>query len=357
MPSEKQLHWSQLRVGLTVVFSSIVLAILIFLMSGNTGLLGGKLTLKSYFQNTAGLRVGAPVTLEGVGIGNVKDIRVVPDRQLDPVEVTMKVGSQYAFNIKKDSIAILSTAGVLGELFVDISSKKAKGQPASNGDVLRSEGQNSIEDVMRAGQGTLANMDALLKRLDRIVASIEQGEGSVGKILKDPELYNRANKLLAEVQHIVDSVNDSKGSIGKLLNDDELYNKANSSIDKVNKIVDEIDAGKGSVGKFLKDDSLYKNANETISKANHMMDDINSGKGAIGMMTKDQEFAQKVNNMVTKLSLLTDRLEAGEGSAGKLFKDPSLYNNSDQMLVETRSLVKAIRENPKKYLTIHFKLF
>jgi phospholipid/cholesterol/gamma-HCH transport system substrate-binding protein len=38
-------------------------------------------------------------------------------------------------------------------------------------------------------------------------------------------------------------------------------------------------------------------------------------------------------------------------------KDPSLYNNTDQMLVETRGLVKAIRENPKRYLTIHLKLF
>ena len=357
MPSEKQLHWSQLRVGVTVIFAGLVLALLIFLMSGNTGLFGGKLVLKSYFQNTAGLRVGAPVTLEGVGIGNVNEIRVVSGRQLDPVEVTMKVGSQYAGNIKKDSVAILSTAGVLGELFVNISSKQAKGVPAKTGDVLLSEGQNSIEDVMRAGQTTLQNMDVLLKRLDRIVASIEQGEGSVGKILRDPELYNRANKLVLEVQNIVDSVNNSKGSIGKLLNNDELYNKVNASIDKVNKIVDEIDSGKGSVGKLLKDETLYNNANETIAKANHMMDDINSGKGAIGMMTKDEEFAKKISTMVTKLSLLSERLEAGEGSAGKLFKDPSLYNNSDQMLVETRSLVKAIRENPKKYLTIHFKLF
>ena len=52
-----------------------------------------------------------------------------------------------------------------------------------------------------------------------------------------------------------------------------------------------------------------------------------------------------------------DRLEKGEGSAGKLFKDPSLYNNLDQGLVEMRELVKAIRENPKKYLTIHFRIF
>jgi len=40
-----------------------------------------------------------------------------------------------------------------------------------------------------------------------------------------------------------------------------------------------------------------------------------------------------------------------------LLKDPSLYTNADQMLVETRNLVKAVRENPKKYLTIHFKMF
>jgi len=357
VPSEKQLRWSQLRVGLTVIFSGLVLALLIFLMSGNTGLFGKKLVLKSYFQNTAGLRVGAPVTLEGVGIGNVKEIRVVAGRQLDPVEVTMKVGGQYAEGIKKDSIAILSTAGVLGELFVDINSKRAHGERAKSGDVLRSEGQNSIEDVMRAGQATLANMDILLKRADKIVAGLEEGQGSIGKVLKDPELYNRANKLVAELQVIVDSVNNSKGSIGKLLNNDELYNKVNASVDKINKIVDEIDSGKGSIGKLLKDDALYNNANETIGKANHLMDDINAGKGALGMMTKDEQFAKKINNMVTNLARLSEDLEAGKGSAGKLFKDPSLYNNSDQMLVETRNLVKAIRENPKKYLTIYFKLF
>ena len=60
---------------------------------------------------------------------------------------------------------------------------------------------------------------------------------------------------------------------------------------------------------------------------------------------------------MNKLSYLTDRLEAGEGTAGKLLKDPALYNNAEQLLVESRALVKAIRENPKKYLTIHFKIF
>jgi phospholipid/cholesterol/gamma-HCH transport system substrate-binding protein len=40
-----------------------------------------------------------------------------------------------------------------------------------------------------------------------------------------------------------------------------------------------------------------------------------------------------------------------------LLKDPTLYNNSNQMLLESRELVKAIRQDPKKYLTIHMKIF
>ena len=137
----------------------------------------------------------------------------------------------------------------------------------------------------------------------------------------------------------------------------ELYNKANATVDKLNIVIDDLNAGKGSAGKFLKDPVLYDNANDTIANVKKLTDDINAGKGAIGKLAKDEEFARKLQNTMNKLSAISDRLDAGEGTAGKLLHDPSLYNNADQMLVETRSLVKSIRENPKKYLTIHFKVF
>ena len=38
-------------------------------------------------------------------------------------------------------------------------------------------------------------------------------------------------------------------------------------------------------------------------------------------------------------------------------KDESFYNNTNQMLTETRELLKAIRENPKKYLSIKLHVF
>jgi phospholipid/cholesterol/gamma-HCH transport system substrate-binding protein len=50
-------------------------------------------------------------------------------------------------------------------------------------------------------------------------------------------------------------------------------------------------------------------------------------------------------------------MESGEGSIGKLFRDPSVYNNTDQLLLETRQLIKSIRENPKRYLTIKLRVF
>ena len=357
MPSQKQLRWSQLRVGLTVLFASITLAVLTFLMSGTTGLFTPKISLKSYFDNAQGLRNGAPVRLQGVDIGNVTKVRVVSNNPRTPVEITMRVNTRYGFSIRKDSVTSLSTAGVLGETFIDIDSSQATLPPARDGDTLKTRDTPDIQDVVRASQGTLQNLDALLKRTDRILAFVESGQGSIGKLIYDPALYNRFADTVSEFKGIVDQIRNGQGSIGKLIASDEIYNKATAAVDKLNVIIDELQQGKGTAGMLLKDPALYKNANDTIANVKKLTDDINAGKGALGKLTKDEALAQKLENTITKLSVLTDRLEAGEGTAGKLFKDPSLYNNLDETLVETRQLVKSIRENPKKYLTFKVKVF
>jgi len=357
LPSQKQLKWSQLRVGLTVLIASATLMVLIFLMSGTGGWFTHKITLRSYFDNAGGLREGAPVRLAGVDIGNVKTVRVVGGNPLTPVEVTMKVNTQYSFSLRKDSVTMLSTAGVLGETYVDIDSSAAKGPVATDGDTLAARSQPELQDVVRASQGTLQNMDALLKRLDRIVAFIESGQGSIGKVIYDPALYDRLNSTVTEFKGLVDDIQSGKGSLGPLLTSDEAYKKAIAALDKLNAVVDDLQQGKGTAGKLLKDPELYENANKTVANVRQLTDDINAGKGAVGKMTHDQEFAAKLQTVVNNLAALSDRLEKGEGTAGMLFKDPTLYNNSNQLLVESRELVKAIRANPKKYLTIHMKIF
>jgi len=359
VPSQKQLKWSQLKVGLTVLFASVTLAVLLLLMGNTGGLFTPKIIIRSYFDNASGLREGAPVRLNGVDVGNVTTIRVVPDpaRQVNPVEVVMKVSTKYHANLHKDSKTLLSTAGVLGETYIDIDSSQAKGPEARDGDELKAQFVPDFQDVVRASQGTLQNLDALESRVDRILAFVESGNGSVGKLIYDPSLYNRLNATVNQLQGVMTQVTQGNGTIGKLISDDALYNKANATIDKLNVVIDDLNAGKGTAGKLLKDETLYNNANETIANVKKLTDDINAGKGAIGKLAKDEEFANKLQNTINKLSQISDQLAAGQGTAGKLLQDPALFNNVNQMLMETRELVKSIREDPKKYLTFRVKVF
>jgi len=357
MPSQRQVKWAQLRVGITVIIAAAVLAILIFLMTGSGGFFTPKIEILAYFDDAQGIRIGAPVNLQGVPIGNVTDVRVV-EHGTTPVQVRMKITKKIAAEIPVDSTSALTHAGVLGETFVNIDRTTAKSkQTVHAGSELVVKESPNFQDVIRTTNSSLQNVDVLIRRIDRIVTFIESGQGSIGKLIYDQELYNRLNSTLNEVQAMVNTISSGKGSIGKLINSDELYNKANDSVDKLNKIIDEIQAGNGTVGKLLKDPTLYNNANQTIAKANSLMEDINQGKGAIGKLAKDEQFAAKLDNTISKLSLILNDMQEGKGSAGMLLKDPSLYTNTGQMLVEGRKLVQAMRENPKKYLTIHVKLF
>ena len=359
VPSQQQLRWSELRVGITVVVAAITLAVLIFFMSGEIGLFASKLTLFTYVDDTEGLKVGAPVQLQGVSIGNVKDIRIVPGRQLDPVQITMKVSTKYQFRLRKDTKAKIDTAGVLGESFMNLNSKLAKDREVKDGDVLESEAAPGLQDVVRASQTTLGNLDILVKRLDRIVVQVESGPGTLHEIISDTTLINRANAILAEIQKLLNDVNGGKGTIGELLKDDTMARKINTALDKVNGIIDDINNGKGNLGLLVKDRDLYDKAHQLVSNGNKLMEDINSGKGLIGKLAKDEVFARKLDDTIDKLSQIAAKLNdtSKPGSLGLLIQNPSVYNNTDQLLVETRNLMKAIRENPKKYLTIHFKIF
>jgi len=359
LPSQKQVKWSQLRVGITVIAASLVLAVLLFLMSGTGGFFTPRIRLVSYFDNAEGLRVGAPVRLSGVDIGNVSKILIVRDkeRQLTPVEVVMKVSTKYDFNLRRDSVTSLDTAGVLGETYMDIDSSQAVGPQAQDGDALPTRVHPDFNEVVRSSQSTLQNMDALLKRADRILAFAESGKGSLGKLIYDPTLYDRFSQTVAELKTVVDQIAKGQGSLGQLISSNDAYTKFVGTLDKMNAVVDDLQQGKGTAGKFLKDPTLYNNANDTVANLKKVSEDLNAGKGTAGRLLKDEELGKKIDTTMTKLAALTSDLEAGKGTAGKLLKDDTLYNNLNRTLEESQGLIKAIRENPKKYLSIKLHIF
>jgi phospholipid/cholesterol/gamma-HCH transport system substrate-binding protein len=358
LPSQQQVKWSQLKVGVLVLVALTALTALVFLMSGSTGgFFHGRITLVSYFENSAGLKIGAPVNLEGVTIGNVKAIRVVPARQLTPVEVTMRVGEEYQSAIHTDSKTSLDTIGVLGDTVVNIDSKFATGGPVHNLSELKTTESPNLTDVIKSSQGTIEQLNTILAKVDNLVDSLNSGKGSIGQLINDPALYNKAVLTLNQLQALVDSISNGKGSIGKLVTDDTLYNRANDTVGKLSHIADELDNGQGSIGKLLKDDTLYNNLKQSTQNLNEILAQINSGKGSIGMLTKNQAFANKLNDTVTKLNAVLTQINSGQGTVGKLMKDPALYNHTDQLITNASELVTAMRKDPKKYLTIHVKVF
>jgi len=361
MPSQQEVKWSQLKVGVIVLVAIVLLCSLLFLMTSASGmgLFSKKMVVTTYFDNSAGLKVGAPVSLEGVTVGEVTHVLLStdPKRKLTPVKIVMKLDPRYHTSLHKDSLASLSTVGVLGDTVVDINSQTAVGPELQTGDELKTLQTPNLQDVVKASQGTVESLNVILAKVNGIVDSIQKGQGSAGKLIMDPALYNEATSTVHELHVLTVNLNSGKGSAGKLLHDDDLYNKLNDTSAKLDKIAADLDAGKGSAGKLLKDDALYDNLNATVKHANSLLADADAGKGALGLLTKDQAFAAKLNDTVTQLDLLLSNANSGKGTLGKLATDDAAYTNLNKLLNASTDLVTTIRSDPKKYLTIHLKIF
>jgi phospholipid/cholesterol/gamma-HCH transport system substrate-binding protein len=358
VPSRKEIQWSQLRVGALVLVAMAVLIGLIFLMSGSTGgLFARKLKLRSYFENAAGLKNGAPVTLEGVTIGNVIHVRVVPERNPTPVEVTMQVGREYLQDLHTDTTASIAQAGVLGDSYVDLNSAHATGPPPANHAELKSSGSPSIQDVIRTSQVSIQEINNLMRKVETLVDTLNSKRGSAGELINEPELGRKIIQIATDLQTVTAAIAGGKGSLGKLVNDDTLYTRANAAVDRLDKITTALDEGKGSAGKLLKDDSLYNNLNAAVTNTNQLVAEINAGHGALGKLAKDPAFAHKLDDTVTHLDSILKGVDEGKGSLGQLVQNRSFYDHADQTLDQAQQLVKSIREDPKKYLVIHMKVF
>ncbi len=358
MPSQQEVQWSQLKVGVLVFAAIVALVTLVFLMSGSAGgVFSKKLTIRSYFENSSGLKVGGPVNLEGVTIGSVKSVRIAPERKLTPVEVTMKISGKFADNVKQDSQASLETIGVLGDTVVNISSKSAqKPSIAENGELPTNE-TPSITDVIKSSQGSIEQINTILAKLDSLVDSLNTGRGSIGQLINNPDLYNKAVSAVTELQSVANGISSGKGTIGKLIKDPSLYDRANDAIAHLDAVTKEIDTGNGSISRLIKDPSLYNNIEQSTASLNQLLADVNAGKGGLGLLIKDPQFAGKLNDTVTRLDSILSRADNGEGTLGQLVRNPSLYNHADDTIANVNHLVTAIRENPKTYLTFHVKIF
>jgi ABC-type transporter Mla subunit MlaD len=131
------------------------------------------LDLKSCFDDARGLRASAVVRIAGVDVGTVRSVRAYPQNKNCPAEVEMVLTTTYELRIPKDSIAEIETAGLLGEVYVNIDTSQASATPIENYDYLKSKpgkAMLSVADQLKAA-------DILL----RLVGIAKEGEKETSK--------------------------------------------------------------------------------------------------------------------------------------------------------------------------------
>jgi phospholipid/cholesterol/gamma-HCH transport system substrate-binding protein len=361
MAQRKQITWSELRVGLFVLVGLLILAVAIFYVTG-AGFLGPKYRLKTYLPEVSGLSTGAPVRLDGVEIGNVEKIRLVPRQAGKPpdrmhnIEVGIRIDSKYQGDVLTDSTATLVTEGLLGNRYVNVQ-RGYTGVPLKEGQAIPGAEEKAIKEVVERSADVLANLKALSEEIQEIIGDVQAGKGTIGKLITDDQAYNHLNSILARGDQIVGNVQSGQGTLGKLFMTDELYSKVDKGVDNVNTILADVRSQKGTIGKLLYDPSLYDQAKAALENGNTIMGDIRAGKGTLGKLTTDETLYNKLRDSSSNLSEATARLNKNDNTAGKLFSDPQLYDNLAAASAELRTFLTEFRKNPKKYLTVKMSFF
>ncbi len=357
MPIQRKAQWARLKVGVTAIVALIILGVLIFLLTGSGSVFASKAHLYTYLDDSAALAEGAPVRLNGIVIGKVEHITLTGSTQPGRiVRMEMSILSKFLSQIPADSTAGVGAENVLGSKYLNIRKGRSK-QTAHDGSEIASQDIPDFNDFMEQGNNLLVQLQGILKRVDAIVSVVESGRGSIGKLLVDEELYDRAIGLVREAQNVVAALNSNKGTLGKLMNDDALYNDVRGSIARLDSLMQGLQQGEGPAGKLLKDPALYDQARGAVADLRKIIAEIDSGQGTAGTLLKSDELHNQILATIRKMDGILDKINSGQGTIGQLMVNPQLYENLNGATRELHLLMQDFRSNPKKFLHIKLGLF
>jgi len=177
------------RLGAFIVVTLAVLATGVFIIGSKNYLFRSTYRLEAQFDNVGGLANGADVQVGGVHSGTVHSIDL-PHKPGEKVTVVMDLDRSTHEIIKRDSVASIETAGMLGNQFMAISFGSAGQADVQDGDLIESKPPLLMADMLNKVNGILNNGQQATEHLNSVSAKIDSGQGTVGALVNDKQLYN-----------------------------------------------------------------------------------------------------------------------------------------------------------------------
>ena len=284
---------------------------------------GGKLfreegyTLVAPFASLKELKSGDEVRMAGVKIGVVERTRLNAEKRR--AEALLRIDTDV--KIPNDAVAAISMAGLIGTNYIGVDLGSATAPTLNPGDEIRTRTTPDLNSVMSdigaLGQklesalgafgnamGGSSDQPGLFQKLDRLVTEnhekvtatmtnlqeittkVNQGQGTIGRLVNDPALYDElvttvqdiksaaagAKDFMANAQGILDQVKSGQGTLGALIYDNTTGENIKATVANVRAVSDKIAKGEGTLGKLINDDQLFQSAQSTLKKADRALD-------------------------------------------------------------------------------------
>jgi phospholipid/cholesterol/gamma-HCH transport system substrate-binding protein len=296
--------WDQLKVGALILVALVILGVAILKLGNAGNLFGKRYRLVAYVASASGLRIGGPVTVAGQLAGGIKDIQFLPvdTDTTRNLKLIVEVNSALREQVRQDSRAKIKTMGLLGDKVFDITVGTPKYRALHEGDTLVIAPSIDYEAVVQQASGAISEVVRLTRDLSKVTSSINRGEGTLGQLVTNRQLYDQLNATLSRTSALMARLENPRGTIGRLLDDPSLYNSLNRAVASADTVISQINSGSGSVGKLLRDDTLYIHLNSVVARADSLVSAMSSGNGTIKKLFTDQQLYDQLVKTVTELN-------------------------------------------------------
>jgi phospholipid/cholesterol/gamma-HCH transport system substrate-binding protein len=322
MTRQTQLRWTQVRIGLLVVLAVGILVVMIMNLQRGAGVFSSRSFYRAVVPHTQGLKVGGPVQMNGVNIGNVRDIAIA---ETSPnVEITFTVETSAARHIRTDASANIRPMGLLGDKFLEIIPGTPSNPLLPPGSILAGQAEADFTGLASGATATMEQLNQTIGDIQRLLVTISQGQGTAGRLIADPGLYDRSQRVLENLE----------GASQKSL-----------------ALLEKVERGEGTIGRLVSDQEIYLRANKAVQDLTTLTTRLNNQDGTLAKLA-DPALYKRLDALVQRGDQLLGKVERGEGTIGKLVNHDQLYARTDKLLTEVEELVTDIKKHPTKYFKI-----